>query len=106
MNSNMKDFNKFLRELAKVLGIKPAEVTARDFKARSDFPEWTLRKLGGFTAAKNFLFPAATVGGPEAQGTLMKAAWLKKGIKKQVVDDFLKLEFLEVVKEVLKETSI
>jgi len=106
MNSNMKDFNKFLRELAKVLGIKPAEVTARDFKAGSDFPEWTLRKLGGFTAAKNFLFPAATVGGPEAQGTLMKAAWLKKGIKKQVVDDFLKLEFLEVVKEVLKETSI
>lgn len=106
MNKNLKAFEKSLKAVAKDLKITPEEVMPADFKNGSDMSEWELRKIGGFAAAKTLLYPALKIGGPEAMGTTLKGNWLKKGIKKQVVDDYLKLEFLDVLKGVLETTPL
>jgi hypothetical protein len=106
MNKNMKDFQKALKQLAIQLKARPESITPAEFKTQSDFPEWRLRQLGGFAAAKSILYPQEAVGGPEANGTRMKAAWIKKKVKKQVVDDYLKLEFLDTFKEVMKDQPL
>jgi predicted phosphodiesterase len=102
----MKLFQKALKQLAIELKITPQEIDAKDFKTQSDFSEWSLRQLGGFSAAKAVLYPELAVGGPEARGTKMKAAWLKKKVTKQVNDEYLKIEFLETFKEVMKDTPL
>jgi predicted phosphodiesterase len=102
----MKEFKKAVVQVADEMGIKPQYVTSKDFKNISDFSEWELRKIGGFSAAHAFLYPETKVDGVQAMATKAKAAWLKKGIKKQVNDEYLNLEFLETFKEIMKDNPL
>jgi predicted phosphodiesterase len=102
MKKNLKEFQQDLNQIAKELSVKPEEVTSAEYKANTELPEWQLRKLGGFKAVMNLLYPTAFVAGPEARATTAKGAFLKKKVAKQVNDEFLKLEFLEAFKDELK----
>lgn len=106
MNKNIKPFQKELQRVAKVLNKVPVEVTASEFKANSTMPEWELRKIGGFKAAFSLLFPEASVPGKEAVATGAKAAFLKKKIRRQINDDFLKEEFLDAFKSEIRANPI
>jgi predicted MPP superfamily phosphohydrolase len=106
MNPLLKGFKKALKELADELNVKPSQITAKDFKAGSDFTEWELRKLGGFNSAKDFLYPEAAVAGSGVMATKAKGAWLKGIVKKQVTDQYLKEEFLQSFKEVIEDQPL
>tara|TARA_R110000868_G_scaffold66014_14_gene197075 strand:- start:5101 stop:6357 length:1257 start_codon:yes stop_codon:yes gene_type:complete len=106
MNKNLKDFEKSLKAVAKELGIMSQEVSAAEFKASSELPEWEVRKLGGFAACRALLYPETRVAGVGATATVQKGNFLKNKIKKQVNDEYLKLEFLEAFKEEIKNQPI
>lgn len=106
MNKNLKDFEKALKTVAKALDVSPQEVTPAQFKAASELSEWDMRKVGGFAAAKTLLYPETKVAGVGATATIQKGNFLKSKIKKQVNDEFLKIEFLDAFKEHIKNEPI
>jgi predicted phosphodiesterase len=106
MNKNVKAFQKELNRVAKDLEKAPGAVTAIEFKANSEMAEWELRKLGGFKALVGLLHPESQVAGVGAVATSAKGAFLKKAIKKQVNDEFLKMEFLDAFKEEIRNQPI
>lgn len=106
MNNNIEDFHKELWRISKIVKKHPVEISPAEFKANTQMKEWELRKIGGFKSAFALLFPETQVPPVGAFTTKAKAAFLKRKVVKKVNDEYLKLEFLETFKEVMKDQPL
>lgn len=108
-NKDLKDrFIKSVAAVADEFDVEPNLVTRAQYLQSTNkltFPEWELRKLGGFKAVMNLFYP------PEKNIIINSASKMVRGYKNKLEaqygrDIFLKDEFLQVFREVMKDTVI
>lgn len=104
----IKEFKNEVIKVADTLKKAPGSITKVEFSstATKEFSEWDLRKMGGFNAIMSTLFPAQKESNEHIQGLGLVRSFIKKRAKKDSVDTYLKNEFLDVFKEVIKETDL
>lgn len=106
-NTILKQFKQEVEALAKKAKVSPTSISKIEFfKSEPKTSEWDLRKLGGYNAALAALFPESKATNEHIQGLNLVKSFISKQTKKESVDNYLKNEFLDVLKQVLKETPI
>jgi len=96
-------FKSELSRISKKLKCEPNEVSKIEFNSETVMTEWQLRKIGGYVAARSFVYPKTEVGDKHIQGMKFVNAFRNKIAKKQSIDEYLKDEFLDVFKDHLNK---
>lgn len=104
MSKNLDLFEKELNAIAKLVGRQPGEVTSAEFKANTSMAEWVLRKIGGFKAAQEALYPEFATS--HISGLKLVKQHLNKIANKTAMDTYLKDEFLDAFPNALKEAKL
>lgn len=104
MSKNLDRFEKELNAISKVVGKQPGEVTSAEFKNNSAMSDWELRKVGGFKAGQEALYPEFATS--HISGLKLVKQHLNKIANKNAVDTYLKDEFLDAFPDALKEAKL
>lgn len=104
---SLSKVKKSIMAASKEIKVEPSELTMVKYFATSVcLPEWEIRKVGGYKAVHDLLYPKPELFESEITGSKIIKNFRNKLAGKANVDEALKNEFLKTFKEVIAKTPI
>lgn len=109
LNKEYKRFQASIKKIAKELGCEPYEVTRREYMMYSEevegLTDWQIRKLGGFNAMKDFLYPEER--NPVGKAIIRNTRNYKNKIDREYGDAaFLVEQLTENIRSIMNDVNL